>query len=277
MPGANSPDGAHASRLSAYTDAQDAILSNLVATSQPDSLTSQPVIRAASSSASQTAGRADERLLWHPVPRRAVLSTRNLTYLRQLTRIGTEWRSLAEMDHLACYVPGMLALAWRHSDARGEHKGDTLLSIAGALLESCMEMYRTPSGLAPDIVQIRSPADGEPPAMVVKSGSEQSQLRPETVESLFVLWRVTQNATYREWGWQIFEAIERHAKVPTGGYMNVASVLDVPTRPHHDDKMETWFIAETLKVSDARLAHACDVLRHLHPPHSNSPPWPSCL
>ena len=106
--------------------------------------------------------------------------------------------------------------------------------------------------------------------MVVKPGSEQSQLRPETVESLFVLWRVTQNATYREWGWQIFEAIERHAKVPTGGYMNVASVLDVPARPHPDDKMETWFLAETLKVGSAgrtaarptrTLARACRACR----------------
>ena len=29
-------------------------------------------------------------------------------------------------------------------------------------------------------------------------------LRPETVESLFVLWRVTGDAQYREWGWHIF-------------------------------------------------------------------------
>ncbi len=29
-------------------------------------------------------------------------------------------------------------------------------------------------------------------------------LRPETVESLFVLWRVTGDPQYREWGWHIF-------------------------------------------------------------------------
>lgn len=29
-------------------------------------------------------------------------------------------------------------------------------------------------------------------------------LRPETLESLFVLWRVTGDAKYREWGWQIY-------------------------------------------------------------------------
>ena len=38
----------------------------------------------------------------------------------------------------------------------------------------------------------------------VKAADVHSLLRPEAVESLFVLWRVTQNETYREWGWQIF-------------------------------------------------------------------------
>lgn len=38
-------------------------------------------------------------------------------------------------------------------------------------------------------------------------------LRPETVESLFYLWRVTKDPVYREWGWRIFQAFEAHSKV----------------------------------------------------------------
>ena len=30
-------------------------------------------------------------------------------------------------------------------------------------------------------------------------------LRPETVESFFVLWRVTHDQKYREWGWKVVE------------------------------------------------------------------------
>jgi hypothetical protein len=30
-------------------------------------------------------------------------------------------------------------------------------------------------------------------------------LRPETVESLFVLYRVTRDEKYRQWGWDIFQ------------------------------------------------------------------------
>ena len=41
--------------------------------------------------------------------------------------------------------------------------------------------------------------------------------RPETVESMFVLWRMTKDPKYREWGWQIFEAFEKHTKVAHAG------------------------------------------------------------
>ena len=70
-------------------------------------------------------------------------------------------------------------------------------------------------------------------------------LRPETVESLLIMWRLTGDAIYREWGWQIFEAIETHAKVATGGF---ASVKDVTAKQlTRNGHMESFFTAETLK------------------------------
>ena len=56
-------------------------------------------------------------------------------------------------------------------------------------------------------------------------------LRPETVESLFVLWRVTGDPIYRAWGWHIFRAFERWCRLESGGYANLDSVLKV-TRAH---------------------------------------------
>lgn len=70
-------------------------------------------------------------------------------------------------------------------------------------------------------------------------------MRPETVESLFVMWRVTHNETYRQWGWNIFRAFEMHSKVSTGGYSSLSSVLKVPAP--REDTMESFFVAETLK------------------------------
>ena len=63
--------------------------------------------------------------------------------------------------------------------------------------------------------------------------------------SLFVLYRLSGDVKYREWGWQIFEAFERHTRIPDGGYACLDDVTRVP--PPKRDKMESFFLAETLK------------------------------
>ena len=68
--------------------------------------------------------------------------------------------------------------------------------------------------------------------------------RPETVESLFVMYRLTKDKKYREWGWRIFQAFEKNMRVESG----YASVTDVSRYPApRSDKMESFFLAETLK------------------------------
>jgi len=70
-------------------------------------------------------------------------------------------------------------------------------------------------------------------------------LRPETVESLFIVYRLTGDKKYQEYGWDIFQAIEKHAKISTGGYSSLNSVKDPKQR--FRDKMESFFLGETLK------------------------------
>lgn len=65
-------------------------------------------------------------------------------------------------------------------------------------------------------------------------------LRPETIESLFLAYRLTGNETYREEGWRIFEAIEKYCKLEGGGYSAVLNVDDVNTE--RLDKMESFFL-----------------------------------
>lgn len=68
--------------------------------------------------------------------------------------------------------------------------------------------------------------------------------RPETVETLYVLWYYTRDPKWRDMGWEIFLAFERHAGVPSGW----AALPDVedPKRKL-DDKMESFVLAETMK------------------------------
>merc|ERR1719149_590238 len=140
------------------------------------------------------------------------------------------------VDHLVCFVPGMLALG-----AQGDTAADHL-RLAEALMETCYRMYADQvTGLAAEISYI---GEGQDAVLAVRQ-AKHNLLRPETVESLFVLWRVTGRPIYRDWGWAIFEAFEKHCRVPGGGYSGLKDVTVAP--PRHTGKMESFFTAETLK------------------------------
>ena len=49
-----------------------------------------------------------------------------------------------------------------------------------------------------------------------------------------MLWRVTGDERYREWGWHMFRAWHRFCRVPTGGFANLESVLTARSQhwPH---------------------------------------------
>ena len=95
-----------------------------------------------------------------------------------------------------------------------------------------------PAGVAPEYVTFRG-RDLEAP-----SDYPYYLLRPETVESLFILQQLTGDPIYREWGHSIMTHIERYCRAAYG-YGPVADVR-VTGRPP-DDKMESFFLAETLK------------------------------
>jgi len=82
--------------------------------------------------------------------------------------------------------------------------------------------------------------------------------RPETVESIFYMYRATKNPMYREWGWKIFEAFEKHTRVDAG-YASIDNVLS-PENPGHRDKMETFYLAETLKYLYLLFSDDADLL-----------------
>jgi mannosyl-oligosaccharide alpha-1,2-mannosidase len=87
-------------------------------------------------------------------------------------------------------------------------------------------------------------------ARALRSNEKYYILRPEVIESYFVLWRLTGDGKYREWGWDAAEAIQRHCKAPGGaggGYSGLRNVYS--KEPQQDDVQQSFFLAETLKVS----------------------------
>ncbi|OQV17586.1 Endoplasmic reticulum mannosyl-oligosaccharide 1,2-alpha-mannosidase [Hypsibius exemplaris] len=150
-----------------------------------------------------------------------------------------------KMDALACFLPGTLALGVMNGLPL-EH-----LEIAEQLANTCHEMYvRQATKLGPEIAHFNVGSGMEVPLgtvdIHVKDNDAHALLRPEFVESLFYLYRLTKNQTYQDWGWDVFQALEKHAKVPNGGY---ASIEDVRTtgKVRQRDHMESFLLAETFK------------------------------
>ena len=84
-----------------------------------------------------------------------------------------------------------------------------------------------------------------------EDGDRLSLQRPEALESMFYMWRLTKDKKYREWGWEIFEqGIERHYRVdgPEGqGYVGLEDATAPLELLYPHDRMESFFLAETLK------------------------------
>lgn len=69
-------------------------------------------------------------------------------------------------------------------------------------------------------------------------------LRPETVESYFIMWRLTHDQKYRDWGWEVVQALELNCRTKYG-YSGIKNVYANPVQ--HDNIQQSFFLAETLK------------------------------
>ncbi|KAM7369297.1 hypothetical protein PAMP_013576 [Pampus punctatissimus] len=145
-----------------------------------------------------------------------------------------------KMDHLVCFLPGTLALG-AHNGLPGDH-----MDLAVQVMETCHQMYKQmETGLSPEIAHFSLQA-GDGRDVVVKPADRHNLLRPETVESLFYMYRYTKDTKYRDWGWEILQSFEKYTKVSGGGYTSINNVCD-PVNPGPRDKMESFFLGETLK------------------------------
>eukprot|EP00037_Helgoeca_nana_P002037 m.31449 g.31449 ORF g.31449 m.31449 type:complete len:627 (+) comp12321_c0_seq1:65-1945(+) len=159
----------------------------------------------------------------------------NYTYIAELIN----GRVSPKMDHLVCFLPGLLALGAVNGFPHSH------MDLAKDLIKTCNAMYtHMPTGLAPEITFFNDKAGGTAD-LIVKDNDAHNLLRPETVESMFVMHRLTGDKQYAEWGWAIFQAFEKHCRIPSGGYSSLRSVKNIPVS--YRDKMESFFLGETLK------------------------------
>ncbi|KAL3284844.1 hypothetical protein HHI36_018983 [Cryptolaemus montrouzieri] len=158
-------------------------------------------------------------------------------FVGELLNGGKDFRP--KMDHLTCYFPGTLALGFHNGLPKSHQK------LAEDLLSTCYQTYaRHPTFLAPEITHFNIQGENSND-IYVKANDAHNLLRPEFIESLWYMYQFSENSTYQDWGWQIFQGFENYTKVSNGytSIGNVRSSTDVRPR----DMMESFFLAETLK------------------------------
>lgn len=214
------------------------------------------------------------------------------------------------MDHLVCFMPGTIALGATGglplSEARklstwGTKEEEEII-LATELMKTCWATYlATETGLAPEITYFeldtppRMMKDVFPPEKrlhkiseplypVDKESSWKKDIkihaqdrhnlqRPETIESLFYMYRITGDEEYRQWGWEMFKSFVKHTAVieepspgsPSStdndkggsgddssdatayitGFTSLSNVNVIPAEQR--DNMESFWLAETLK------------------------------
>lgn len=186
----------------------------------------------------------------------------------------------ARGQHLTCFTGGMVGLASRIFNRPDD------LEIAEELTAGCVWAYDVSiNGIAPEIFSVipcpkndeckwsdkvwydsvsarysLPPSTGDdlsPKVEKVISDRRLSPgftaiedrryiLRPEAIESVFLMWRITGDREWQEAAWRMFERIEKVSRTDIAA----AAILDITEtgeKMQRMDSMESFWLAETLK------------------------------
>lgn len=143
-----------------------------------------------------------------------------------------------KMDELVCFMPGLLTLG-SYNDPNYVNSRRNL-KTAKSLMYTCYNYFNSSAtGLAPEIGKFNDFED-----LYTTERDRFYLLRPETIESLYILNYYTHDPIYKQWAYNIFKSIKKYCKT-TYGYGKYKNVYD--TNAGVSDVMESFFPAETLK------------------------------
>jgi mannosyl-oligosaccharide alpha-1,2-mannosidase len=150
-------------------------------------------------------------------------------------------------QHLVCFAGGMFALGGRLFD-NGTH-----MDIGRKISEGCAWTYKNaPNGIMPEVFSMTACPTLSACESTLEPGSSPFSdvgdgryvLRPEAIESIFYMYRITGESKYQDIAWEMFQAISTHTRTEFGN----AAISDVMKTPvERYDSMESFWLAETLK------------------------------
>ena len=189
-----------------------------------------------------------KHLIFRPMTRRHLDILFTGTY-----RAGDDVPFEPEGQHLACFAGGMFALGGRIFGIP-EH-----VNIGARLTNGCIWAYNAfPTGVAPEIFKlvpceslagckwneqkwleaVTFDVDGRDSLLkgFQNARDPSYMLRPEALESVFILYRITGHEEYRDAAWTMFQSIQNATETKYGN----AAISDVTTtgKPEQRDSME---------------------------------------
>ncbi|KAI8939137.1 hypothetical protein NX059_004971 [Plenodomus lindquistii] len=152
-------------------------------------------------------------------------------------------------QHLVCFAGGMFALGGRL------FQNSTHTEIGRKISEGCAWTYKNaPNGIMPEVfsmtacptlsaceVTSQPPSDSHPFSEV---GDGRYVLRPEAIESIFYMYRITGESKYQDIAWEMFQAISNLTRTEFANAA-ISNVMKTPIETY--DSMESFWLAETLK------------------------------
>ncbi|KAK6383468.1 hypothetical protein LTS17_002760 [Exophiala oligosperma] len=162
-----------------------------------------------------------------------------------------------EGQHLSCFAGGMFILGGKLF-SRPDH-----LDIGAKLTHGCAYAYEAfPTGIMPEIFDMMHCAslDGcewdeqrwqnqgnlDLPRGFARVQSPSYILRPEAIESIFILYRTTGDKTLQDLAWRMFQSIQKATETRYGN-AGIEDVNAVNGKIQQKNSMESFWLAETLK------------------------------
>ncbi len=164
-----------------------------------------------------------------------------------------------ESEHLACYLGGVYGIAGKM------FRNPEYVEIGAKLTLGCVYTYRAfPTGMAPerwnmiacnpdeqcvwDVERVtnatKKRAEWKPhlPPGFTTAKDARYILRPEAIESVFIMYRITGNRAYMDLGWDMFAAITNGTRTALGTHAAILDVTKALPQLPQEDYMEVRMI-----------------------------------
>jgi mannosyl-oligosaccharide alpha-1,2-mannosidase len=150
-------------------------------------------------------------------------------------------------QHLVCFAGGMFALGGRLFE------NSTHIDIGRKISEACAWTYKNaPNGIMPEVFSMTACPTLSACEYTLEPGSSPFRkvgdgryvLRPEAIESIFYMYRITGESKYQDIAWDMFQAISTHTRTEFGNAA-ISDVMKTPVDKY--DNMESFWLAEPLK------------------------------